>query len=56
VGGWPRSESREIDYVFVPQKNSGQNHNSIIANKYFENAEKFIYLGTTVTKTALIKK
>jgi hypothetical protein len=31
-------------------QNAGQDHNVKIANKLFENVEKFDYLGMTVTK------
>jgi hypothetical protein len=35
-------------------QNAEQNHNVKLANRYFENAMKFRYLGTTVTKKNLI--
>jgi hypothetical protein len=35
-------------------QNSGQNHDIKIANRRFENAAHFTYLGTTVTNKNLI--
>jgi hypothetical protein len=33
-----------------------KNHNSLTANKFFENTEKFIYLGISVTNQSCIHK
>jgi hypothetical protein len=37
------------------QQNTGQSYDIKIANRCFENAEKFIYLGTTITNQNLIQ-
>jgi hypothetical protein len=36
-------------------QNAGQNHDAKIANRSFENAAQFKYLGTTVTNRNLIQ-
>jgi hypothetical protein len=38
------------------RQNAGQNHNIKTANRSFENVAQFIYLGTTVTNTNLVKE
>jgi heme-binding NEAT domain protein len=35
--------------VMFRQQKAGQNHNSLMNNKFFENAAKFKYLGTKIT-------
>jgi hypothetical protein len=37
-------------------QNAGQNHDTKIANRSYENVSQFIYLGTTVTNNNLIQE
>jgi hypothetical protein len=44
-------------YMLLPRhQNAGQNHNTNIANRFFENVAQFKYLGTTVTYKNLFEE
>jgi L-lysine 2,3-aminomutase len=42
--------------LLSPHQNTGQNHDTEIANRFFENVAQFRYFGTTVTNQSLIKE
>jgi archaellum component FlaC len=43
------AEKKTNCMIMSRHSNSGQNQNIRMANEYFENVEKFIYLGTILT-------
>jgi len=41
---------RKVKYMFMSRhQNTGQNHNLLLANKFFENVAKFKCVGTMIT-------
>jgi hypothetical protein len=52
----PEVNVEKTKYMFLSRhQHSRQNHDMKIANRSFENAAQFKYLGTTVTKQNLIQ-
>jgi ribosomal protein S2 len=51
------ANTEKIKYMLLSgHRNVGQNHDIKIANRCFENAAQFRYLGTTVTNQILIRE
>jgi hypothetical protein len=49
------SNAEKTKYILLSRdQNAGQNHDTKIGNRYFENVEQFSYLGTTITNQNLI--